>query len=134
VPSVLIDAGPLIALFDRDDKYLAPRREVLVRTKATLVTTWPVVTESSSRTCSTREALSGNKFYLMCDDISGLAGQLRAKKIRCSPVQDRGWGLLSWISLPGGGKLGVYQPHHARPRSVRLPRRTAGWKLGNSVK
>jgi predicted nucleic acid-binding protein len=46
VPNALIDAGPLIALFDRDDKYHAGTRELLARTKATLVTTWPVVTET----------------------------------------------------------------------------------------
>jgi len=30
-------------------------------------------------------------------------------------VTDRGWGLLTEATLPGGGKLGVYQPRHARP-------------------
>jgi hypothetical protein len=30
-------------------------------------------------------------------------------------VQNLGWGLLTQITLPGGGKLGIYQPRHARP-------------------
>jgi hypothetical protein len=30
-------------------------------------------------------------------------------------VQNQGWGLLTQVTLPGGGKLGVYQPRHARP-------------------
>jgi predicted nucleic acid-binding protein len=46
VPNALVDAGPLIALFDKDDKHHTRAREVLARTKATLVTTWPVVTET----------------------------------------------------------------------------------------
>ena len=46
MPNALVDAGPLIALFDKDDKYHARARKVLARTKATLVTTWPVVTET----------------------------------------------------------------------------------------
>jgi predicted nucleic acid-binding protein len=46
VPNVLVDAGPLIALFDKDDKHHARARDVLARTRATLVTTWPVVTET----------------------------------------------------------------------------------------
>ena len=46
MPSVLVDAGPLIALFDRDDKHHTRARKVLARTKATLFTTWPVVTET----------------------------------------------------------------------------------------
>ena len=46
VPNALVDAGPLIALFDKDDKHHSRARDVLARTKATLVTTWPVVTET----------------------------------------------------------------------------------------
>jgi hypothetical protein len=34
-------------------------------------------------------------------------------------VRDLGWGLLTQVVLPGGGKLGVYQPRHARPPAVR---------------
>jgi len=30
-------------------------------------------------------------------------------------VQDQGWGLLTEVTLPGGGRLGVYQPRHERP-------------------
>ena len=36
----------------------------------------------------------------------------------CTPVQDQGWGLLSHLALPGGGKLGVYEPRHARPKPM----------------
>ena len=46
MPNALVDAGPLIALFDKDDKHHARARGVLARTKAMLVTTWPVVTET----------------------------------------------------------------------------------------
>jgi hypothetical protein len=28
-------------------------------------------------------------------------------------VQDEGWGLLTQLTLPGGGKLGIYQSRHA---------------------
>ena len=38
--------------------------------------------------------------------------------IQCGPVKDEGWGLLTQVTLPGGGKLGVYQPRHARPKSM----------------
>ncbi len=44
--STLIDAGPLIALFDKDDKYHHRVREFLSHTRTTLVTTWPVITET----------------------------------------------------------------------------------------
>lgn len=41
----LIDAGPLIALFDRDDRYHESMKEFLRGYKGKLVTSWAVVTE-----------------------------------------------------------------------------------------
>lgn len=45
--SILIDAGPLIALFDRSDKYHLKAVAFLKDFKGKLWTTWPVVTEVS---------------------------------------------------------------------------------------
>jgi hypothetical protein len=56
-----------------------------------------------------------HELYLMCDDIEAFVSQVGARSLECSPVQDQGWGLLTQVTLPGGGKLGVYQPRHARP-------------------
>jgi len=36
-------------------------------------------------------------------------------KLPPSEVADQSWGRLTRIQLPGGGKLGLYQPRHARP-------------------
>jgi hypothetical protein len=36
-------------------------------------------------------------------------------KIGCSAAQTMGWGVLTNVELPGGGKHGVYQPRHGRP-------------------
>lgn len=62
---------------------------------------------------------SGDKheLYLMCDDIEALMAELGQRNVACEPVQDQGWGLVSKMILPGGGKLPVYQPRHARPTS-----------------
>ena len=38
--------------------------------------------------------------------------------IVCDAVQDQGYGLVTQLKLPGGGKLGVYQPRHARPKAM----------------
>jgi hypothetical protein len=59
-----------------------------------------------------------HELYLMCDDVEALMVELGKKGLGCSPVQDQGWGLLTQVSLPGGGKLGIYQPRHARPPVV----------------
>ena len=50
--------------------------------------------------------------YLMCDDLKGEMSALVAKGVQCSEVQEPSWGLLTTIHLPGGGKLGLYQPKH----------------------
>jgi len=46
VRNALVDAGPLIALFDKDDKYHHKVRQFLSHNEAALVTTWPVITET----------------------------------------------------------------------------------------
>jgi len=61
----------------------------------------------------------GHEFYLMCDDINAFAAEMKKSGIACGPVDDQGWGLLSQLTLPGGGKLGVYQPRHARPEPMK---------------
>jgi hypothetical protein len=56
-----------------------------------------------------------HEFYLMCDDVGELVAEMATRKIACGPIEDQGWGLLTAVTLPGGGKLGIYQPKHARP-------------------
>jgi hypothetical protein len=60
-----------------------------------------------------------HEFYLICDDVGRLTATLKAKQIACSPVHEEPWGLLIEATLPGGGKLGIYQPKHARPPAQR---------------
>jgi hypothetical protein len=60
-----------------------------------------------------------HEFYLMCDDVAAFVDEMARRRITCGPVQHMGWGLLTQLRLPGGGRLGVYQPRHARPPAVR---------------
>ena len=59
-----------------------------------------------------------HEFYLMCDDVEALITEMKKRKIACGPVHNQGWGLLTQVTLPGGGKLGIYQPRHARPKPM----------------
>jgi hypothetical protein len=59
-----------------------------------------------------------HELYLMCDDVDVFIDEMSAKKVRCSKIQEEQWGRLTEVALPGGGKVGVYQPLHARPRSA----------------
>jgi len=45
--SILIDAGPLIGLFDRSDRYHLKALAFIEEYRGTLWTTWPVITEVS---------------------------------------------------------------------------------------
>jgi hypothetical protein len=59
------------------------------------------------------------ELYFMCDDIEAFMAHMKAHVVHCDPVKDEGWGVLTHITLPGGGKIGVYQPRHSRPPAVR---------------
>jgi predicted nucleic acid-binding protein len=45
--STLVDAGPLIALFDKSDSYHTRAVSFLKQSQGLLITTWPVITEVS---------------------------------------------------------------------------------------
>lgn len=60
-------------------------------------------------------ANDGQEFWFMCDDIDQFIAEMAKRGIACDAVQDQGYGRLTQLTLPGGGKLGVYQPRHARP-------------------
>jgi hypothetical protein len=75
-----------------------------------------------------------HEFYFMCDDIEGFVTEMRDAGISCDPVQDQGYGLVTQITLPGGGRLGVYQPRHARPKTMPLAREKAISRAKNRLK
>jgi hypothetical protein len=56
-----------------------------------------------------------HELYLMTDDVETEIARLSAAGVQCSGVENLGWGLRTNLTLPGGGKLGLYQPRHARP-------------------
>ncbi|HMM81200.1 MAG TPA: hypothetical protein PKC65_14375 [Pyrinomonadaceae bacterium] len=56
-----------------------------------------------------------HEFFLMCDDIDAFIAGMNEEGVETSEIQAQPWGMLTKITLPGGGKLGVYQPRHERP-------------------
>jgi catechol 2,3-dioxygenase-like lactoylglutathione lyase family enzyme len=59
-----------------------------------------------------------HEFFLLCDDVAAFAGSMAERGVACAPVKDMSWGTVTELTLPGGGKLGVYQPKHARPGAI----------------
>jgi hypothetical protein len=60
-----------------------------------------------------------HELFLMCKDIKAFVAAMTKRGIACAAIQDQGWGILSSLTLPGGGKLSVYQPRHKRPGSAK---------------
>jgi predicted nucleic acid-binding protein len=56
VPSIVVDAGPLIALFDRDDSHHRRAIEFIRNQRSRLVTNLPVLTEAAFMLRFSREA------------------------------------------------------------------------------
>src|SRR5262245_44464023 len=59
-----------------------------------------------------------HELYFMCDNVAGFVSEMRNQNVACGPVTEQTWGLLTHVVLPSGGKLGVYQPRHARPEKM----------------
>ena len=59
-----------------------------------------------------------HELYLLCDNVQAFISEMRTHSVSCGPVRDEGWGLLTQLTLPGGGRLGVYQPRHERPAAM----------------
>jgi catechol 2,3-dioxygenase-like lactoylglutathione lyase family enzyme len=53
-----------------------------------------------------------HELYFMCDDLKAEVEALAAKGVQCSEVHQERWGSITSIPLPGGGKVGLYQPKH----------------------
>ncbi len=57
-----------------------------------------------------------HEFWLMCDDIVDTIREMERAGIAATPVREASWGVMTTLTLPGGGKLGVYEPKHPRPK------------------
>jgi hypothetical protein len=60
------------------------------------------------------------ELYFMCEDLKVEMAALAEKGVRCSDVQEARWGSITKIQLPGGGKVGLYQPKHPTAIGINL--------------
>ena len=56
-----------------------------------------------------------HELFLMCDDLTATLKDLKSKNVAVSEVSEQRWGKLSTLTLPGGGKIGIYEPRHSSP-------------------
>ena len=58
-------------------------------------------------------------FY--CDDVVAEAAELARRGIPTPPIEDRGYGLVTYVDAPGGHRLQLYQPRYAVTRPAAAP-------------
>jgi catechol 2,3-dioxygenase-like lactoylglutathione lyase family enzyme len=61
-----------------------------------------------------------HELYFMCDDLKAEMTALAEKGVNCSDVQEARWGSITKIQLPGGGRIGLYQPKHPAAIGINL--------------
>jgi catechol 2,3-dioxygenase-like lactoylglutathione lyase family enzyme len=65
------------------------------------------------------EKIDHHELYFMCDDIEATLKDLKSKNVKVSEINEQRWGKLATFALPGGGKIGVYQPKHPSPLKLK---------------
>ena len=53
-----------------------------------------------------------HELYLMCDDLKATMESLQEHKVKLGAVKKERWGILTELTLPGGGRIGLYEPRH----------------------
>lgn len=53
-----------------------------------------------------------HEIYLMTDDLDAEMKRIGAAGVTFDDIQEQPYGRVTAIHLPGGGKLGLYQPTH----------------------
>jgi catechol 2,3-dioxygenase-like lactoylglutathione lyase family enzyme len=56
-----------------------------------------------------------HELFFMCRDLEATVEELRRRGVDSAPVSDEGWGLLTRLTVPGAGEIGLYQPRHPSP-------------------
>lgn len=77
-------------------------------------------------------------FY--CDDIAGTVAELSGRGVRFTkPVEDHGYGLVTFFEAPGGITVQLYEPRYVKggprkPEGRRPPRRAVTKPAGRATK
>ena len=107
-----------VILYSRDaEKVRAFLGDVLQLSSVDAGGGWPIFAAPPTEIAvHPTEGESEHEVYLMCNDISAVVAQLAARGIATEgAVSDRGWGLLTTLVLPGGERIGLYEPRHPSP-------------------
>jgi len=77
---------------------------------------------------------SVHEIYLLCSNVRSFVAAMRLEGVKCTPITSQSWGRLTHVRLPGGGRLGVYEPRHRRPAAARSRKAVRSRKAARSRK
>ncbi|MFL6239833.1 MAG: VOC family protein [Actinomycetes bacterium] len=56
---------------------------------------------------------ASHELFLVCDDIESTVAELEGKGVEFTgDIDERRFGRMATLRIPGGGELGIYQPTH----------------------
>lgn len=55
---------------------------------------------------------TGQELYFLTENLTAELQRLEALGVACEPVIEARWGTVTYLTLPGGGRVGLYQPKH----------------------
>ena len=58
-----------------------------------------------------------HELFFLCEQVEALVGELTARGVTCSAIEEFDWGRLTRVALPGGSDIGIYEARHGRPPS-----------------
>ena len=62
-----------------------------------------------------------HQLFLTCSDLESTLAELRARGVECEAPTEQTWGIRTSLRLPGGGRIGLYQPKHPTTRNAGRP-------------
>jgi hypothetical protein len=60
-----------------------------------------------------------HELFFLVADVNAFVARMKSQKIKCSALQTERWGVITNVTLPGGGTISVYQPLHEQPKRTK---------------
>jgi catechol 2,3-dioxygenase-like lactoylglutathione lyase family enzyme len=55
-----------------------------------------------------------HELFFLCDDLAETMAELKVQGVALADITQERWGVLTYLTLPGGGRVGLYEPRHPR--------------------
>lgn len=59
--------------------------------------------------------VDAHEAWFLCNNLDSFVAETTLHKLTCDPAEEQSWGKSIRLILPGGGKVGIYEPRHPGP-------------------